>query len=163
MTDIDTVNKSLTVKNLIRGETFTDRYDKLVIATGAVPFIPDIPGIDSGNVFLVRNVRSADKIKMFIAEKNPRRAMIVGGGFIGLEMAENLKMHGIDITLVEASPHVMPSMDADMSVYIEEHLLKNGVTLYTGEQVKEISDDGETAITNKGSVIETDMIIVAAG
>jgi len=163
VTDIDTDNKSLSVKNLVSGETFTDRYDKLIIATGASPLIPAIPGIDSANVFPVRNVRSADRIKKFIAEKNPQRALIIGGGFIGLEMAENLKLHGIDITLVEAAHHVMPSMDADMSVYIEEHLTKNGVTLYTGEQVKEITDGGETVITHKGSVIETDMIIVASG
>ncbi len=163
VTDIDTDNKSVYVKNLVTGETFTDRYDKLIIATGAAPFMPDITGIDSDNVFPVRNVRSADRIKKFIADNKPQRALIIGGGFIGLEMAENLKLHGIDITLVESAPHVMPSMDADMAVYIEEHLVKNGVTLYTGDHVKEITDDGETVITGNGLVIKTDMIILAAG
>ncbi len=163
VTDINPDNKSLSVKNLVTGKTFTDRYDKLVIATGAIPFIPDIRGIDLDNVFSVRNVRNADIIKKFLTEKNPKRALIIGGGFIGLEMAENLSLKGIDITLIESAPHVMPSMDADMAVYIEEHLKKNRVTLYTGDQVKEITDDGETVITQKGSVIETDMIILATG
>lgn len=160
---VDFNNKTLTVKNLATGEIFNDRFDKLVIAAGAAPFIPAIPGIDSENVFPVRNVANADMIKKFIAERNPRRAMIIGGGFIGLEMAENLHLHGMAVTLVESADYVMPLMDRDMTVYIEEHLRKNGVAIYTGETVNEISDHGKTVITGSGKVIETDLIIVAAG
>lgn len=162
VTGVDFKNKSLTVKNLATGETFTDRYDKLVIATGAASFIPQIKGIDAENVFPVRNVLNADKIKKFIAENKPEKAVIIGGGFIGLEMAENLHLHGISVTLIEAAGHVMPSMDSDMTSYIEKHLRQNGVEVITADTVKEI-DAGENVLTGNGKIIETDMIIAAAG
>ncbi|HOP63522.1 MAG TPA: FAD-dependent oxidoreductase [Spirochaetota bacterium] len=163
VTEIYPAEKNIEVKNLVTGESFRDSYDKLIIATGAVPVIPVIPGINNENVFPVRTIRNAGSIKKFVEEKNPRKALIIGGGFIGLEMAENLSLQGMDITLVESAPHLMPAMDADMAVYIEEHLGKNGVTILTGDSVKEIFDGGGKALTGKGSVIETDMIIVAAG
>ncbi len=163
VTSVDVKKKTLTVKNLATGEIFNDKFDKLVIAAGAQSFIPAITGIDSANVFPVRNVADADSIKKFIAEKDPRRALIIGGGFIGLEMAENLHLQGLSVTLVESADHVMPSMDRDMTVYVEDHLRQNGVSLYTGETVNEISDHGKTVTTGSGKVIETDLIIVAAG
>jgi len=161
--DINTEYKTITVNNLVNGKTFSDSYDRLIIATGAIPVIPDIIGIDKSNVFPLRNVRNADSIKKFIAEQKPEKAAIIGGGFIGLEMAGNLHQHGIEITLIESAEHVMPSMDADMACYIEDHLLKNGVILYTGESITEIMDNGKSISTGSGKVIETDMIITAAG
>ena len=161
--EINFDSKTLSVVNLMTGENFIDRYDRLIIATGAEPVLPLIPGINEGNVFPVRSVENADKIKSFINDNKPGRAIIIGGGFIGLEMAENLSMLGIFVTIVEASSHVMPSMDSDMTVYIEKHLRENGVVLYTGETVKEISGHGRSIITSGGRMIETDMIIVAAG
>lgn len=115
--EINFYNKTLFIENLADGENFTDRYDRLIIATGASPVIPGIPGIDAGNVFFVRNVSSAERIKNFIAAETPHKALIIGGGFIGLEMAENLANRGLEITLVEASEHVMPSMDSNMAVH----------------------------------------------
>jgi NADPH-dependent 2,4-dienoyl-CoA reductase/sulfur reductase-like enzyme/rhodanese-related sulfurtransferase len=162
VTDIDIKNRTLTVKNIQTGNIFTGRYDKLIIATGAESFMPQIPGIENSNVFPVRNVRNADKIKNFISDKKPERALIIGGGFIGLEMADNLTSLGIKVTLIEMADHVMPSMDSDMAVYIEEHMKLKGVELITGDAVKEI-DDRESVFTKSGKVIETDMIIVAAG
>ena len=155
--------KTLKVLNLATGEEFTDSYDRLVIATGASPVMPDISGIESSYVFPVRNVRNADSIKKFISGSRPDKAVIIGGGFIGLEMAENLSLQGISVTIIESGHHVMPSMDSDMAVYIEEHLNKNGVNLITGDTVKEITGSGTRVITGSGSVIETEMIIVAAG
>jgi len=163
VTDIDPDKKSIEVKNLATGESFSDSYDRLILSTGALPVMPDIPGINSKNVFPVRNIRNAEKIRKFISENNPRKALIIGGGFIGLEMAENLALHGMDITLVESAPHLMPLMDADMSVYIEEHLRNNGVEVITGDSVKDMTDGGGKAVTGKGSVIETDIVIVAIG
>lgn len=161
--EIDFENKTIQVQNLISGETFVDRYDKLVIATGAVPVIPPVPGIDSANVFPVRSVRSADAIKKFIAENKPRSAAIIGCGYIGLEMAENLHLQGMKVTMFESAPHVMPSMDRDMSMYIEEHLREKGVDLFTSSEVKEIVDNGRIVITGDGKKIEADIIITAAG
>lgn len=163
VTGINVENKTLTVKNLADGEIFTDRYDKLVIATGAMPVIPDIQGMDNNNVFPVRNVRSADSIKKFIMENRPGKAVIIGGGFIGLEMAENLHHLGISVTIIETAGHVMPTMDNDMAVYIENHLRRNNITIITDDTVTGIMGNGKFVFTKSGNVIETDMIIVAAG
>ncbi len=163
VTDIDIESRTLTVKNIQTDNIFNDRYDKLIIATGAESFIPQISGIENRNVFPVRNVRNADRIKKFIADNKPERALIIGGGFIGLEMAENLTHLGIKVTLIEMADHVMPSMDSDMTVYIEDHLELKDVELITGDTVVEISDDGESVFTKSGKVIGTDMIIIAAG
>lgn len=163
VTDIDIESRTLTVKNIQTGNIFNDRYDKLIIATGAESFIPPIPGIKNSNVFPVRSVRNADKIKKYILENKPEKALIIGGGFIGLEMAENLTHLGIKVTLIEMADHVMPAMDSDMAVYIEDHLKLKGVELITGDTVVEISDDGERVFTKSGKVIETDIIILAAG
>ena len=102
-------------------------------------------------------------IKKFILEKKPEKALIIGGGFIGLEMADNLSHLGISVTMIEAAEHVMPSMDSDMAVYIEDHLGIKGVKLITGDSVAEIADDGISIFTKTGKIIETDMIIIAAG
>lgn len=163
VTDVDPGSKTLTVKNFQTGEIFSDKYDKLVIAAGAESFIPAIPGIKNSNVFSVRNVRNADSIKKYIMEENPAQAVIIGGGFIGLEMAENLSLRKMSVTLIEAAGHVMPSMDKDMAVYIEEHLKSKGVKLITGDSVKEIRENGTSVITEKGRVIETGLIIIATG
>jgi NADPH-dependent 2,4-dienoyl-CoA reductase/sulfur reductase-like enzyme/rhodanese-related sulfurtransferase len=163
VTDIDFEKKLISVINLKTGEAFTDSYDKLVIAVGANPSIPNIEGIDSANVFPVRNVQSGERIKIFIKEKNPKSAVIIGAGFIGLEMAENLKSRGLDVTLIESAPHVMPSMDYEMALYIQDHLLKNGVKLYTSEKVESITENCRYVNTLSGSKIATDMIVVATG
>ncbi|HPP94294.1 MAG TPA: FAD-dependent oxidoreductase [Spirochaetota bacterium] len=163
VTDIDFEKKVISVINLKTGEAFTDSYDKLVIAVGANPSIPNIEGIDSANVFPVRNVQSGERIKIFIKEKNPKSAVIIGAGFIGLEMAENLKSRGLDVTLIESAPHVMPSMDYEMALYIQDHLLKNGIKLYTSEKVESITENGRYVNTLSGSKIATDMIVVATG
>ncbi|HOQ12640.1 MAG TPA: FAD-dependent oxidoreductase [Spirochaetota bacterium] len=163
VTDIDFEKKLISVINLKTGEAFTDSYDKLVIAAGANPSIPNIEGIDSANVFPVRNVQSGERIKIFIKEKNPKSAVIIGAGFIGLEMAENLKSRGLDVTLIESAPHVMPSMDYEMALYIQDHLLKNGVKLYISEKVESITENGRYVNTLSGSKIATDMIVVATG
>jgi len=162
---IDAKGKILTVKNLKTEEVFNQSFDKLVISTGARSVIPNIAGVDSGNVFYLRNVQSADRIKTFINENNPKKAVIVGSGFIGLEMTENLKELGIEVTVVELAPQVMPPLDKDMAIYIEKYLVKKRVNLILGDSVVAIEGEMKnTKVKLSGSrVIETDFVIMAVG
>ncbi len=163
--DINPEGKILTVKDLKSGETFEENFDKLLISTGAKPSIPNIPGIDNENVFFLRNVQSADRIKSFITKNNPKKALIIGSGFIGLEMTENIKELGIDVTMIEYAPQVMPSMDKDMASYIEKYLRDKGVELILGDSVTSISGNFPyTKISLKsGREIMADFVIAAAG
>jgi len=163
VTGIDPLTKTLTIKKMDTGEIFSDRYDKLIMATGAKPVIPSIPGVENKNVFPLRNVLNADNIKNYIAANHPEHALIIGGGFIGLEMAESLSLKGISVTLAEMAEHVMPSMDYDMALYIEEHLRHKGVKLVLNDSITGISEHDKTAVTSGGKIIQADMIILAAG
>lgn len=158
---IDKENKTLEVKNLEMGNVFTDTYDKLIIATGARSVIPPIKGKEKEHVFSLRNIGDMYQIKKFIDEKNPRKAVIVGTGFIGLELTENFKNIGIDVTLVEMLPQVTPGLDSDMAIYVEKALEKNGVLVFTGNSANEITDD-KVILADKREV-EADMVIIATG
>lgn len=158
---IDKENKTLEVKNLETGNVFTDTYDKLIIATGARSVIPPIKGKEKEHVFSLRNIGDMYKIKKFIDNKNPKKAVIVGTGFIGLELTENFKNIGIDVTLVEMLPQVTPGLDSDMAVYVEKALEKNGVLVITGNSANEIMDD-KVILADKREV-EADMVIIATG
>jgi len=153
--------KKLVVKNLATGEEFEDSYDKLVIATGATPSVPPVKGIDGDNVFTLRNVRSADKIVEYIAENTPKKAVIVGAGYIGLELLENLENVGIKTTVIEREDRAMSKMDRDMSVYLEDYLSKKGVDIILNEEVTEIGK--KSVVTKSGKVIETDFVVVCTG
>jgi NADPH-dependent 2,4-dienoyl-CoA reductase/sulfur reductase-like enzyme len=104
-------DKYLEVKNLSTSEVFIESYDKLVISTGAAPVIPPIKGIEKNNVFVLRNVGNADRIKSYIVQRKPQKALIIGSGFIGLEMAENLKSLGMEVAVVETEDHLMKPLD----------------------------------------------------
>lgn len=158
---INKENKTLEVKNLETGNVFTDTYDKLIIATGARSVIPPIKGKEKEHVFSLRNIGDMYKIKKFIDEKNPRKAVIVGTGFIGLELTENFKNIGIDVTLVEMLPQVTPGLDSDMAIYVEKALEKNGVLVITGNSANEITAD-KVILADKREV-EADMVIIATG
>ncbi|MBU3111650.1 FAD-dependent oxidoreductase [Clostridium lacusfryxellense] len=163
--NIDAIGKKLTVKNLITNEIFLEEFDKLVIATGASAVVPNIAGIDRPNVFYLRNVQSADKIKNFINKNNPSKVVIVGSGFIGLEMTENLKELGIDVTIVELATQVMPAMDSDMALYVEKYLKEKDIKLVLGDSVAAIEGEisSTKVILSSGNKIETDFIICAVG
>ncbi len=163
VTKIDKNRKEIEVKNLDTGEAFIDTYDKLVLATGATPIKPNIPGIDSENIFYLRNVRSADSIVNFIHTKSPKKAVVVGAGYIGLELLENLTYLGIEVTLIEKSESVMSKLDKDMSVYLENYLEKKGIKLFLGEAVEKISNNGKSVETSSGKALETDMIVFCIG
>ncbi|MGH4125544.1 MAG: FAD-dependent oxidoreductase [Clostridium sp.] len=163
--NIDAVEKMLTVKNLKTEEIFNQDFDKLVISTGASSVMPNIPGIYNENVFYLRNVQSADRIKAFINKNKPKRVVIVGSGFIGLEMTENLKDLGIDVTLVELANQVMPPLDKDMAIYIEKYLNEKGINLVLGDSVTEVKGEvtSTKVVLSSGKEIETDFIIAAVG
>ncbi len=157
--------KTLEVKNLTSGAVFSETYDKLVIATGATPVLPPIRGIAKKNVFVLRNVKSAEAIKNFIKESNPPKAVVIGSGFIGLELIENLKAIGIEVSVVEAEDHLMKGLDQDVSVYLRDILRKHGIDMYLNDFVTELQ--GEAGVTRvvlrSGNVLETDLIIMATG
>ncbi|MCC5892173.1 FAD-dependent oxidoreductase [Exiguobacterium sp.] len=165
VTAIDKDAQTVTVENLETGESFTDSYDKLVLATGASSIIPPIPGVDSDNVFPIRNIQNAEATRNFVDATNPKHATIIGAGFIGLEMAEQLKLRGIDVTIIERIPQVMPPLDKDMACRVEEHLEKNGIELLLGETVTELVGDGhvERVVTESGKTVDTDLVILSVG
>ena len=158
---IDPARKSIEVKDYHTGEIFEDFYDKLVIATGASPIKPDITGIDNDNVFAVRNIESADKIIGYIAKTSPKKAVIIGGGYIGLELLENLINRGIDVVLVEREKSLAGKLDRDISIYLEEYLKEKKIKFLLGEEVSEIAY--KKVITKSGKSIEADFVVSCTG
>lgn len=162
---ISTDEKNLTIKNLDTNDVFDENYDKLVIATGAKPIVPSIKGAEKKNVFYLRNVSQADKIKQYILENKPKSVVIVGTGFIGLEMTENLKRLGIKATLIERLNQVTPGLDSDMAVYVEEYLKSKDIDLILRDSVAELK--GKTFINEvvleSGKVLSTDFVIMSIG
>lgn len=142
-------------------ETLT--YDKLLLATGSYPLIPPFPGVDSSRVFSLWTVPDADQIKAFIAKEKPQRAVVVGGGFIGLEMLENLVRQGITVDLVEMMPQVMAPFDPDMAKLIENELLCQGVRLHLGQGLVSIEEDGREVLLNDDTRLKTDMVVLSIG
>jgi NADPH-dependent 2,4-dienoyl-CoA reductase/sulfur reductase-like enzyme/rhodanese-related sulfurtransferase len=158
---IHPVEKTVEVKNHVSGEVFTDTYDKLIIATGARAVVPPIKGADNSNVFTLRNMNDMNRIKAFIEANHPKSAVIVGTGLIGIETCENLRRLGVEVTMVEMLPQVIPMLDIDMSVYVKERLEKNGVTVLTGASANEITSSG--LLLSGGNAINADMIFISAG
>lgn len=157
--------KTLTVENLASGERFSERYDKLIIATGAQAVRPPITGSDRTNVFHLRNVVSADRIRRQVLATNPQTAVIVGSGFIGLEMAENLTARGIKVSVVEVAEHVMPALDADMAVYVADYLQQQGVEVIVRDAVTRLAGAPlvNTVVLQSGRELAADLVILAAG
>jgi len=153
--------KILEIKNLSTGQVFTDTYDTLILATGAKAVVPPIKGVDGSNVFMLRNINDMNRIHSFIESKKPQSAVIIGTGFIGLEVCENLKRLGIDITMIEKLPQVTPGLDDDMAGYVEEHLEKNGISVLTSVSAERITANG--VILSDGSSVDAEMIIVSVG
>lgn len=158
---IDKAAKELEVKNLITGEVFKDHYDKLILATGTSSVIPPVKGVDLPHVFSLRNINDMYRIKSFMDHKGPKRTVIVGTGFIGLEMAENLKNLSIDVTMVELLPQVSPGLDADMAILVEKHLEEKGVRVITGLSATEITK--KSVVLSDGTNLDADMVIVSTG
>ena len=158
---IDPTHKQVEVKNLHTGETFLDTYDKLILATGARSFIPPIPGHDLKHVFALRSVKDMLAIEAFIQKKNPQKVAIIGSGFIGLELAENLKHIGLGVTLIEKLPQVAPSLDEDMATMVQTHLVEKGVQVLTNQYIHSITEKG--VVLEGNGLVAAELIIVATG
>ena len=158
---VDPKEKILLVKNFETGETMKDSYDKLILATGARSVVPPISGVKNKHVFSLRNIKDMYHIKKYIDENSPKDAVIIGTGFIGLEMAENLKHLGMDVTMVELLPQVSPGLDEDMAILVEEHLIAKGVRVITGKSAKEITES--EVILSDDDKLPGDLVIVATG
>ncbi len=158
---IDSENQTLKVKNLATGEEFTDNYDKLVLATGATPFKPNIIGIDNENVFFLRNIKDAIGIKNFITLKSPKNAVIAGTGFIGFEVLENLIHLGINVTIVEIASKITPNLDEDMAKYLENELTSKGVVIKKNCSITDLSNN--KAVLSDGTVLDCDMAVLSTG
>jgi NADPH-dependent 2,4-dienoyl-CoA reductase/sulfur reductase-like enzyme/rhodanese-related sulfurtransferase len=158
---IDTVKKALTVKNLETGLIFVDTYNLLIFATGASSFIPPIKGHDLNHVFSLRNIRNMYKIKNFVNQNHPKSVVIIGTGFIGLELAENLHHLGLDVTMIEKLPQVSPSLDADMAIYVQKELSKHGVKVHINKGITSI--ENSFVILDDATEIPTDMVIISTG
>lgn len=163
---IDREKKEVLVRDLRTGEEYTERYDKLVLSPGAIPIKPLIPGADLPNIFTLKDMEDTDRIKEFIDTSKPRRALIVGAGFIGLEMAENLTHRGIPVTLVEAMEQVMGVLDFEMAALIHQHLKTKNVEFYLKESVVsfEKGQNGKILVSlSSGRRIMVDMVILSMG
>lgn len=158
---VDPDKKVLIIKNLLTEEVFEDHYDKLVLATGASPFIPKIEGIDKKHVFFLRNVENAREIKSFIEENKPTKAVIAGTGFIGFEVLESLVNYSIDVTIVEVADKITPNLDIDMASFLENTLVKKGVKILKSTSINRIID--KEIILSDGSTLVSDLVIMATG
>lgn len=165
VTAIHPENKTVTVENLENGEIFTESYDKLILSPGAKPIKPNFEGVDSDKVFTLRTVEDTLKIKKYIEEQNPKSAVVVGGGFIGIEAAENLRHLGMEVTLVEAADQLMAPFDGDMAAFIHAEIGKNGVNLMLSRMVEGFADtDSGIDVKLKNSpALHTDMVVMAIG
>jgi len=167
---IDRAMKTVTVKNLRTGDIYLESYDKLILAPGAEPIKPPIPGSDSSRVFTLRSVADTDKIKGYIHENRPQSVAVVGGGFIGIEMAENLMGAGLEVSVIELADQVIAPLDIDMACDIHHYLRQCGVSLYLNNGLRSVAEkNGKlTLALSNGSdgsngSLETDMLIMAIG
>lgn len=158
---IDKDQKTVKVKNLKTEVEFTDDYDVLVIATGASSFVPPIEGADKKHVFSLRNVNDARQIKDYIDQSQPQKAVVVGSGFIGLEMIENLHQLNLEITLVELQPKLTSNLDEDMAHMVESKLIEKGVHVIKGASVDQIFD--HEVLLSTQNKLEADLVILATG
>ncbi len=157
--------KQVEVKRLSTGEVYTENYDKLVLSPGAEPLRPRIEGIDHKKIFTLRNVPDTDTIKNYLVRENPRRAVVVGGGFIGLEMAENLHEAGVHVDVVEMANQVMAPLDFSMAAIVHQHLADKGIGLFLEDGVTRFEDtNGKVTVhLRSGKQIEADMVLLSIG
>ena len=164
VTSINPENKSITIKNLQTSEEYHETYDKLLLSPGARPLVPPIPGLkENETLFTLRNIPDTDKIKNFVDQQKPKKAVVVGGGFIGIEMAENLVDRGIEVTIVEMSNQVMAPIDYEMASILHAHLIEEGVHLILENGVQSFADQGKKVILSDETEIPTDMTILSIG
>ena len=152
----------VTVKH--EDQTFTETYDHLILSPGAKPFVPPIEGIaEAKNAFSLRNVPDLDNIMTVLDGEQPKEAVVIGAGFIGLEMAENLQMRGIKVTIVEKAPHVLPPLDEEMAAFVKKELEANNVRVITSQSAVAFKDEGRTIVLEDGSELSSGLTILSVG
>ena len=156
--------KTVTVQSAEKGE-YEESYDVLVLSPGAAPLKPSLPGLDGSRVYTLRSIMDTDRIKAEVDAKNAKTAVVVGGGFIGMEMAENLRDRGLEVTLVEAMDQVMPPFDKDMAILLEKELHDHGVKLRLGDALAGIEEKDDQAVISlaSGKQLSADMVVLAIG
>ncbi|MDD4516089.1 FAD-dependent oxidoreductase [Massilibacteroides sp.] len=162
---INDASKEILVRNLITGDTYQEKYDKLILSPGAAPIKPKIQGIESDLIFSLRTVPDTDRIKNYICNNQPRKALVVGAGFIGLEMVENLHDLNIDVTIVEKANQVMAPLDFSMAAIVHQHLHEKRVQLILEDGVSKFENKGKSIIAHleSGKQVEADMVILSIG
>lgn len=161
---IDREKKTVSAQHVLTKETVVERYDALVISTGAYPVKPPIPGIgDAETLFTLRNIPDVDKIKAYLDEFKPKKAVVIGGGFIGIEMAENLVHRGIQVALVEMADQVMAPIDPEMASIVHRHLIDKGVELILKDGVKAFENRGRRIVLSSGKILTAEFVLFAIG
>lgn len=162
---INPKQKEVCIRELTTGKEYNESYDKLILSPGAAPIKPPIKGIGSEKIFTLRTVPDTDRIKAYLNKAKPRKALVVGAGFIGLEMVENLANLNIEVTIVEKANQVMAPLDFSMAAIVHQHLREKGVNLILEDGVAEFEDTGKEIITHleSGSQIKSDLVILSIG
>ncbi len=145
--EIRTEEKNIRVKNLLTGEEWTETYDKLLLSPGARPVRPELPGIDSKKIFTLRTVEDTLRIREYIEKNSPKSAVLVGGGYISIETAENLCKAGIDITIIQRPKQLMNTLDPDIASFVHEKMRSNGISLSLGRTVTGFREEGNKILT----------------
>ena len=162
--DIHRDRKTVSIMKVETGEVYEESYDKLILSPGARPIVPPLDGLsEATNVFTLRNVPDTDRIKAWVDETKPQEAVIIGGGFIGLEMAENLHHRGVRVTVVELGNQVMAPIDYEMAAIIRRELQNVGVQLYLNDGVKEFKQKGSTVVLQSGKELPSDLTVLSIG
>lgn len=159
---IDVNKKEVTVSS--HGKTYTENYDKLILSPGAKPFVPTLAGLEQAeNIYTLRNIPDLDRIMAQLELVKSGQATVIGAGFIGLEMAESLAKKGLKVTLIEKAPHVLPPLDEEMAAFVQAELVKNGITVITGQSAQAFEKQGKTIILEDGSNLQSDLTIMSVG
>ncbi|MFQ7292752.1 MAG: FAD-dependent oxidoreductase [Monoglobales bacterium] len=161
---VDRTSKTVRIHRLSDGTEYTESYDKLILSPGAHPVVPQLPGIKSKRIMTLRTVEDTFRIYSYVYEHSPKSAVIIGGGFIGLETAENLKRCGLDVTILQRGSHVMPPLDEDMAAPVHTYMRKNGIDLHLKASVTGFKETEKyiTAVTSDGE-FTADMAVMAIG
>ncbi|TKH39681.1 CoA-disulfide reductase [Paenibacillus polymyxa] len=161
---IDREHKLVHYRDMITGETDEQPYDIVVLSPGAKPMIPDIPGLyEATNVFTLRNIHDTDLIKAYVDERHPKHATVIGAGFVGLEMAENLRERGLAVTIMDKGQQLLNPLDPEMAKPVEQHVKLNGVEVRLEEGVAAFEEQGTQLRLTSGEMLQTDLVILAIG
>ncbi|MCR4715701.1 MAG: FAD-dependent oxidoreductase, partial [Lachnospiraceae bacterium] len=163
--DVNPDKKTVTVVDLTTNEEREESYDKLLLSPGAKPLKPDFPGIDNDNIFTLRNVEDTLMIHDYVAKNKPRSVVVVGGGYIGIEVAENLRERGLDVTIVQKPDQLMNTIDYDMASFVHNKLRSKGIVLRLNSNVTGFDKEDSKTITllEDGTILKSDMVLLAIG